>query len=255
MDIGRAMRAAVGEAATTASEAKAVELRPGQVVRGVVVQQLPDNEAVLNVGGGLVRAKLESPIPVGQAAVFQVQPDAGSQVAVLRTLAAATTEVVAETFVDVLKSFGMKDTPANRAVVRVLHEEGAPMSRATNAAVAAAVEALSPSPGEADALLRAAATAVKRGLPVTAETVRALHTAMHGPSATELHRALEAGAREALASPQASPAAKQAAVRLLEVLQRADALVGEALRPQPDPAGAARAAAAPSAGVAPSAAP
>ncbi|TLS49866.1 hypothetical protein FE782_22960 [Paenibacillus antri] len=231
MDVGRLMRAALGDAAP--AEPKTLELKPGQVVRGIVLQLFAENEALLNIGGTTMRAKLETPIPVGQATLFQVQPDSGSLAVLLKPLSASTVDIATESFAGVLKNFGMKDTPLNRAVVRVLHEEGVPMSRATNGAVASAVEALAPSgDAETDALLRAAATAAKRGLPPTAETVRALHTAMTGPSPTELHRALETGARDALAAPGTSAAAKQAATRLLEVLQRADALLGEALRPQ-----------------------
>jgi len=231
MDVGRLMRAALGEAAPT--EGKTLELKPGQVIRGIVLQLFAENEALLNMGGTTIRAKLETPIPVGQAMLFQVQPNAGQLAVLLKPLSASTVDLATESFAGVLKSFGMKDTPLNRAVVRVLHEEGVPMSRATNAAVAGAVEALAPSgEAETDALLRAAATAAKRGLPPTAETVRALHTAMTGPAPTELLRALEAGARDALAAPGTGAAAKQAAARLLDVLQRADALLGEALRPQ-----------------------
>ncbi len=231
MDVGRLMRAALGE--TAPAEGKALELKPGQVIRGIVMQLFAENEALLNIGGTTIRAKLETPIPVGQATLFQVQPNAGQLAVFLKPLSASTVDLATESLAGVLKSFGMKDTPLNRAVVRVLHEEGAPMSRATNAAVASAVEALAPTgEAETDALLRAAATAAKRGLPPTAETVRALHTAMTGPTPTEVLRALEAGARDALTAPGTSATAKQAATRLLDVLQRADALLGEALRPQ-----------------------
>ncbi|WP_309121305.1 hypothetical protein [Paenibacillus sp.] len=252
MDVGRLMRAALGEASP--AEPKTLELKPGQVVRGIVLQLFAENEALLHMSGTTIRAKLETPIPVGQATLFQVQPDSGSLAVLLKPLSASTVDIATESFAGVLKSFGMKDTPLNRAVVRVLHEEGVPMSRATNGAVASAIEALAPSgDAETDALLRAAATAAKRGLPPTAETVRALHTAMTGPSPTELHRALETSARDALAAPGTSAAAKQAATRLLEVLQRADALLGETLRPRAAAdAGAARA---PAAGAAPSSAP
>ncbi|MCI3919045.1 flagellar hook-length control protein FliK [Paenibacillus sp. TRM 82003] len=235
MDVSRLMRAVLGEAAPT--EGKTLELKPGQVVRGIVLQLVAENEALMNVGGVPMRAKLETSIPVGQASLFQVQPDTGSGMVMLKALSASTADIPTDSLVDVLKNFGMKDTPTNRTIVRVLHEEGVPMSRATNAAVAAAVAEVAPQ-GDAEAAVRAAAIAAKRGLPVTADTVRALHTAMTGPSPSELLRALEAGAREALAAPQTGAAGKQAATRLLEVLQRADALLGAALRPKAQQEGA-----------------
>ncbi|HZG84419.1 hypothetical protein [Paenibacillus sp.] len=226
MDVGRLMRAVLGEASP--AETKTAELRPGQVVRAVVLELFAENEALLQVGGTTVRAKLETPVAPGQWTLLQVQPDSPANVVSMRPLAQAASDVGAESFEAVLKSFGLKDTPLHRAVVRVLHEEGAPLSRATAASVAAAVEALAPS-GDAEALLRAAATAVKRGLPATAETVRALHAAMSGPPATELLRALESGAREALAAPQTSAATKQAAAGLLAALERAETALGQAL--------------------------
>jgi len=226
MEVGRLMRAVLGEASP--AEAKTAELRPGQVVRGVVLEIFAENEVLLQVGGATVRAKLETPVAAGQWTLFQVQPESPANVVLMRPLAPAAVDAGAESFEAVLKSFGLKDTPLHRAVVRVLHEEGAPLSRATVSSAAAAIEALAPS-GDADALLRAAATALKRGLPATAETVRALHAAMSGPTATELLRALESGAREALAAPQTSGAARQAAAGLLKVLERADASLGLAL--------------------------
>lgn len=230
MDIGGLMRSVSGDGMAEGKQAS--ELKPGQIVRGIVLQMFADNEALLQIGGIPVRAKLEAPVQAGSAALFQVQSDVrkGDQLLV-RPLPSQTTEFAPESLAGVLKSFGMKDTPLNRSILHVLHEEGAPMSRAANAAVAAAVKELAPS-GDAEPLLRAAAIAVKRGVPVSAETVRALHTAMAGPPPSELFRALEAGARDALAAPGSSAAVRQAAERLLGVLQRADALLGMALQPE-----------------------
>lgn len=240
MDVAGIMRAFLGEAAP--KEGKALELKPGQVVRALVVQLLGEREALLQVNGVPVRASLEMPVAPGQVSLFQVQPDHGSGPIVLKPLAASTAGIPAESLTELLRQFGVKDTPANRAVVRVLHEEGIPLAKRTVADVsqavstASAASTVSAAPmeaanGSAEEWIRAAAVAIKRGLPVSADSVRALHTTMLGPSPSELLAALERGARETLAAPQVGASVQQAAERLLQVLQRADALLGETLRP------------------------
>jgi len=229
MDVGRLIRSAMGETAGT--DVKSVELKPGQIVRGIVLQMLADNEALLQVGGVPLRARLDGSATIGQAALFQVQSDvAGGHLAMVRPLPASAAELPAETASDALRNLGMKDTAVHRAIVKHLHEEGLPLTRATAGAVA---EAIAPHAAEGDAepWIRAAAIALKRGLPVTGDAVRALHAATNGPAPSELLGALESAAREAMDAPGTSAAAKRMASGLLDLLRRADTLLLKALQP------------------------
>jgi len=228
MDVSRLLGVLTGEAAP--KEGKLLELKPGQVVRGIVLQLLAENEAMLSVNGTPVRAKLEVPIAPGKVSFFQVQPDTGKGQMVLKTLASSTVELPDESVSELLKQHQVKDTPANRGTIRVLHGEGIPLTRSLITSVAQAVAEAAPEV-QTEPLFRAAAVAVQRGVPVSADTLRALHTALHGPTPAELLRALERNAREALAAPTMGAPVRQAAERLLGLLQRADALLRVALQP------------------------
>lgn len=73
MNIGSVFRGLLGD--VKAGEAKKLDMQPGQVVRGVVLKVSEDGgEAVLQIQGSQVRAKLETPLQPGQTTTFQVQP-------------------------------------------------------------------------------------------------------------------------------------------------------------------------------------
>ena len=58
-----------------------LELKVGQIVKGVVLQLLSDQEALVNIGGTQVRAKLETPLKQGDVTMLQVQPESnGGQI-------------------------------------------------------------------------------------------------------------------------------------------------------------------------------
>ena len=79
MNISGLIRSLVGD--LTASDSKVLELKVGQIVKGVVLQLLSDQEALLNIGGTQVRAKLETPLKQGDVTMLQVQPESnGGQI-------------------------------------------------------------------------------------------------------------------------------------------------------------------------------
>lgn len=85
MNIGSLLRGMMGD--TKAGETKQLDLKEGQVVRGVVLSVSEDGqEAVLQIQGVKVRAALETPLQPGQAAVLQVQPDNGGGLPVLKAM-------------------------------------------------------------------------------------------------------------------------------------------------------------------------
>ncbi|MDT2261420.1 hypothetical protein P7H06_20605 [Paenibacillus larvae] len=63
MNISGLVRAALGD--MRGSEAKTVELKTGQVVRGVVLELLDAQDAILSINGVQLRAKLETPLTQG----------------------------------------------------------------------------------------------------------------------------------------------------------------------------------------------
>lgn len=253
MDVSRIMRSLLGE---VSGEPKALELKSGQVVRGVVLQLLEDREALLNIMGVPVRARLESPLAAGQTTLLQVLPESHSGVIHMRPLSVSSKELSTESMTNVLNTVGVKDTPTNRMIVRTLNEEGVPLTRQTVQAVAETVASGAGSQDDVEPLTRVAAAALQRGLEVNVDTVKALRTVLSGPPLNEVLRGLEAAANAASGSPDASESVKQAVARLLGVLQRTDALLGDTLRPGTHALqGGATATGAPPAGDAPASAP
>ncbi|WP_258168542.1 hypothetical protein [Paenibacillus sp. AR247] len=113
MSIGSLLRGMMGD--TKAGETKQLDLKEGQVVRGVVLSVSEDGqEAVLQIQGVKVRAALETPLQPGQAAVLQVQPDNGGGLPVLKAMEGSPYgSGTPMSLADVLQSLDLPDTPGN----------------------------------------------------------------------------------------------------------------------------------------------
>ncbi|MEC0238050.1 DNA ligase, partial [Paenibacillus kribbensis] len=190
MNIGSVFRGLLGD--VKAGEVKKLDMQPGQVVRGVVLKVSEDGgEAVLQIQGSQVRAKLETPLQPGQTATFQVQPASPSGMTVLKPLndaANAPQQTVA--LADVLKSVGLPDTAQNRALIQAMQKNGVPL---TSENASSLQNALAKQPGnvELGTFVQAAAVAFQRGLPLTAESINGLRQAMFGPPLNDLLSSLE----------------------------------------------------------------
>ncbi|WP_199617925.1 hypothetical protein [Paenibacillus alkalitolerans] len=251
MDVSGIVRALIG--APQPSEGKLVELKAGQVVRGVVLKLLAESEALMNIMGTTVRARLETPLAQGQSTLLQVQPETAGGLVVLKPLASSVVDIVPESLPGVLKSVGLKDTPVNRMVIRAFHSEGLPLTKESAEEAAKAVQGAG-ADGEESAV-KAAVIAARRGLPLSAETVGALRTAMFGEGLGGLVGRLEKAARELFAASRPDEPSYPAVKRLLDVLSRKDALANSLLGPLDElntiePAKAAKPAPTPSGGVA-----
>ncbi|WP_135547114.1 hypothetical protein [Paenibacillus cymbidii] len=178
MNIGQLLRGLVGETKPL-DEGKALELKVGQIVKGIVLQLLSDQEALLNIGGVHVKAKLETPLRQGQSTLLQVQPQSSPEHIVMKPLDAADTPIDGDTVTQLLRSFGMKDQPEHRQLLQQLHREGVAPTKET---VESFVKLAAGAPAGIDpaAWRESALTAVRRGLPLTAETTAALHRVLFG---------------------------------------------------------------------------
>ncbi|WP_409340994.1 hypothetical protein [Paenibacillus sp. MBLB4367] len=212
-----------------ASEPKSLELKVGQIVKGLVLELLAENEALVNIGGVHVRARLEMPLRQGDSALLQVQPESEGGQVVLKPLQSSGVQIAEQSLGDLLKSVGLKDTPANRQLVQQMHQESVPL---TKEAARTLSETMAKAPQQSQAEWQQAAfVAVKRGLPVTEQTVGSLHQAIFGKPAAaqagDLARELSALlARESAPKPGAAPLSAQAAGVLQQAKQQLDALLG-----------------------------
>ncbi|RAV20006.1 hypothetical protein DQG23_19000, partial [Paenibacillus contaminans] len=213
-----------------ASEPKALELKAGQIVNGLVLQLFTDNEALVNIGGVQVRARLELPLRQGDSALLQVQPESANGQVVLKPIQASSGQITGEPLAEMLKNVGLPNTSANRQLVQQMQQEGVPFTKETMRALSETL-AGAPKQVQAETWQQAAFVAVKRGLPVTEQTVGSLHQAMFGKpasaQASDLARELGALlAREGAAKPGAAPLSAAAAGVLQQAKQQLDALLG-----------------------------
>ncbi len=177
VNIGTMLRAWLGEAAP--AEGRALELRIGQIVRGVLLEMLEDGDAIINVGGVSVRAKLEADLQVGKGTLLQVMPGRDGGTIVLKALGEAAGQMPDESLKDALKSFGLPDQKWSFELLRGLRRDGYPINKDTGAFFQAA-SALKPAGADTAAWMSAADVAFRRGLPPAEETLNALRQALFG---------------------------------------------------------------------------
>lgn len=177
MNISQLLRSVIGD--MHVSDAKTLELKVGQIVRGVVLQMLSEQDALMNIGGAQVKAHLEAPLAKGQSALLQVQPKSMAGQVVLKPVEVSQVQIPEPSLAELLKSFDLKDTPGNRRALQDLHQAKVPLTR-ENVQGYADMVARQPE-GAADGEWRQSALlAMKRGLPLTQETVASLHRTIFG---------------------------------------------------------------------------
>ncbi|MBH5316661.1 flagellar hook-length control protein FliK [Paenibacillus sp. GSMTC-2017] len=183
MNISQMMRGLLGDA--TAGDSRALELKAGQVVRGVVLQMLENNEAVVQINGVQVRAKLEIPLQPGQSAMLQVQPETNGAVITLKPVDLSASGLLDDTFRDYAKLLGLPDQRWALDIIKDLRREGFPFNRITSKAFQEAA-AVMPHGTDQEQWMQATAATFKRGLPMTATTISSMQQAMFGKGAHEL---------------------------------------------------------------------
>lgn len=177
MNIGQVFRNLVGD--LNVSGAKSLELKAGQVVRGVVMQMMSEQEAMVNIAGVPVRARLETPLAQGQATLLQVQPESASGQIILKPLQSSGVQIADSSLPDLLKDFGMKDSTANRRALQELHQGQVPLTR-ENAKAFTDMAVRVPAGTDEGQWREAAMLAIRRGLPPTPETVGSLQRLLFG---------------------------------------------------------------------------
>ncbi|WP_289136497.1 hypothetical protein [uncultured Brevibacillus sp.] len=152
---------------------KPVELTPGQVFKGTVIKQYPDNMALVQIGGLQVQAKMEAKLEPGQKAWLQVQPS--TDVVTLKVLETTPEGAGKEaTLEGLMRSLGLPETKEGRAIVTALLNANLPVNKGTVQAFMAVAQRL----GMDDATLEAFMLAAKRNLPLTPDSVAGLKTFM-----------------------------------------------------------------------------
>ena len=237
MNISQLMRGLLGE--VQQDSAKALELKIGQIVRGVILQVLEEQDALVQINGLTVRAKLETAMQPGQTTMLQVQPESGRGLVVLKPVDLPGAALPEETVKDLARMLGLPDKKWAHELVRDLKRDGFPLTREAGAALRQAAAAAMPAGAADEQWMQAAATAFKRGLPMTGGTVGALRQALFGKPAGELLQALgaqlaelaggaadgQAQAQQGQAGGVGRAAVPEAAARVLALLAEGEALI------------------------------
>ncbi|MEO2259816.1 DNA ligase [Paenibacillus amylolyticus] len=166
--------------------AKPLELKEGQVVRGSVVSVSDDGgEAVLQIQGVQVRAKLETPLRPGETTLLQVQPPGENGITVMKPMSGTLAELPQASLNNLLKDVGLPDTKGNRELLLAMQRSGVPLTK-DNVAMVQNMMTAKPAQVSVEEWVQATGIAFQRGLPVTAETVKGLHQTVFGPPLHQL---------------------------------------------------------------------
>ncbi|MWJ31173.1 hypothetical protein FTE24_008505, partial [Saccharibacillus sp. WB 17] len=190
MNIGSLFKNIIGDAKP--GEIKQVDLKAGQVVRGVVQSVSEDGkEAVLQIQGVKVNAKLETPLQAGQTSFMQVQPAAEDGSIVLKPVAAPPGAAAgAQSMEDTLKQVGLPDNKPNRELIRMMQQADIPVTREQTTEVRNLL-AQKPAAVDAQQWVRSIGILQQRGLPLTPQSVAGMQQAVFGPPASALLQNLE----------------------------------------------------------------
>ncbi|MDT2264732.1 hypothetical protein P7H17_05055 [Paenibacillus larvae] len=203
MNISGLVRAALGD--MRGSEAKTVELKTGQVVRGVVLELLDAQDAILSINGVQLRAKLETPLTQGESTLLQVQPGMKDGTVVMKPITGPVLTALTDSmFGELLKQLGLKDTEENRALLLGMKQAGLSFTQEN---VSRFTDVLK---GKARNIplqewSQAASIAVNKQLPLSGETVKPLHQVLFGQSILSLAEAGNRIERMACPFPAESP--------------------------------------------------
>ncbi|WP_145412667.1 DNA ligase [Paenibacillus xylanexedens] len=184
MNISSMIRGLMGD--SKPGNAKPLELKEGQVVRGSVVSVSDDGgEAVLQIQGVQVRAKLETPLRPGETTLLQVQPPGENGITVMKPVAGSLAELPQASLNNLLQEVGLGDTKENRELLLAMQRSGLPLTK-DNVAMVQNMMVAKPALVPVEEWVQAAGIAFQRGLPVTAETVKGLHQTVFGPPLHQL---------------------------------------------------------------------
>jgi hypothetical protein len=198
MNVGQLLRSLLSEAQP--GEPKTLELKVGQIVKGMVLQLLSEQDALVNIGGVQVKAHLETPLKQGEVTLLQVQPESSNGQITLKPVASSTVRIADESLADVLNNMGLKDTATNRQIIQTLHQENISLSKENLQAFTKVIAVIPPNT-KPEQWQQAALLAVKNNLPITMESVGALHQVIFGAPINQQLNQLSQQMNEALTNP------------------------------------------------------
>lgn len=177
MNVSDLMRGLIGNLRATHSHS--LQLKVGDVVKGTVVKVLSNDQALVNINGTIINAKLETPLQRGDVTMLQVQPESGQGLIVLKPLGASQVAITSESLATLLKQFGLNNTPSERMLLQQMHLAGLPLTK-ENVVRLAPVLSMINEQAAAPQMIQSAIIALQRGLPITEQSLGALQQVLFG---------------------------------------------------------------------------
>lgn len=188
MNVSQLMRSLIGD--LRASDAKTLDLKVGEIVKGTVLKLLANQEALININGLSVKAKLEAPLSQGQMTMLQVQPETNQGQLVLKPLGSSQVQIANESLADLLKNFGLKDQLAGRQLIQHMHQEGIPLTKENVNRLAPLLTRI-PEHIPSNQWIQSGILGMQRGLPLTEQTLMALHQVLFGKPMDQVSKQLQ----------------------------------------------------------------
>jgi hypothetical protein len=178
-----------------------VELTPGQVFQGKVLKLFPDNLATVQLGGLTVTARLETPLELGQRTWLQVQPDGQPVTLKVINQPGKPNQASESSMEGLTKALGLPVTKETVSFLQKAVDAGIPLRSDSLRAFQQLVQEVGSDPATEEAVL----LALKKGLPLTKETVLALRTFAGNAHVGEGLERLVQTARAVLEEPDSVP--------------------------------------------------
>ncbi|MBA4532262.1 MULTISPECIES: hypothetical protein [Brevibacillus] len=169
---------------TRTSGSKQIELSPNQVVKGTIVKVLPDQGAIVQIGGMQMVAKMETNLEAGQKAWLQVQGNTEPlTLKVVHTEAGQTTKEASQE--GLLRSFGLPNQPELKEALQFLLDKNLPVNKQTLMELGQIIK----TQGSGTDVMQAVQTALTKQIPITQDVVLALRSFLFGNNISDSIRA------------------------------------------------------------------
>ncbi|QOS99661.1 hypothetical protein JNUCC42_02485 [Brevibacterium sp. JNUCC-42] len=177
------------------SGSKQVELSPNQVVKGTIVKVLPEQTAIVQIGGMQMVAKMETNLEAGQKAWLQVQGNTEPlTLKVVHTEAGQASKEASQE--GLLRSFGLPNQPELKEALQFLLDKNLPVNKQTLLELGQIIK----TQGSGTDVMQSVQTALTKQLPLTQDVVLALRSFLFGNNISDSIRAFLQQVNDTLAT-------------------------------------------------------
>ncbi|NDI33409.1 hypothetical protein [Chengkuizengella sediminis] len=167
------------------SDTKTLQLKEGQIVKGLVLQLLNNQEALIQINGVQLKAKLEIALSQGDHKLLQVQPKTSDGLLLLKPVEQSVLPIAKESVPELLNVFNLKNTPSNRELIQTLHKEEIPLTK-ENLTKFQSIIPLTKDRNLIQKSLQSGIFLLNKGLPITETTMEAIRQIQQGKPLHEL---------------------------------------------------------------------